>query len=37
VVIVPKPQRVWTLVLRTAGSYRATKDFEQILRQASAR
>jgi hypothetical protein len=24
-------------VLRTAGSYRATKDFEQILRQASAR
>jgi hypothetical protein len=37
VVIVPKAQRIWTLVLRTAGSYRATKDFEQILRQASLR
>ena len=37
VVIVPKAQRIWTLVLRTAGSYRATRDFEQILRQASLR
>jgi membrane protease YdiL (CAAX protease family) len=37
VVIVPKTGRVWTLVLRTAGSYRATKDFEQILRQATLR
>jgi membrane protease YdiL (CAAX protease family) len=36
-VILPKAERIWTLVLRTAGSYRASKDFEQILRQASLR
>lgn len=31
VVFFPREGRVWTLLLKTAGSYRAAKDFEEIL------
>lgn len=35
VVLVPRFGRLWTVVLRTQGSYRAARDFENILKTLS--